>query len=109
MNPSDLGYGNKQNHKSKAFGFDRNSQVVQQIGLRENLINKADQNISRDAVTVYNNIQGQQTAGFNSSSETPYQPVTAITENNTHEFDVSMQHKVAASAMTNDYQDTLQN
>jgi hypothetical protein len=54
-------------------------------------------------MTVYNTNQGQHTAGFNSSVETPYQPVTAITENNTHEFDVSMQNKVAASAMTNDY------
>ena len=55
-------------------------------------------------MTVYNTNQGHVTAGFNSSAETPYQPVTAITENNTHEFDVSMQHgKVAASAMTNDY------
>ena len=60
-------------------------------------------------MTVNNTNQGEQNAGVNSSAETPYQPVTAITENNTHEFDVSIQNKVAASAKTNDHQDTLQN
>jgi hypothetical protein len=40
---------NKQQSKAKVFGLDRNSQVVHQVGLRDNLTIHGNNNINRNS------------------------------------------------------------